>query len=288
MRLADLALGVRPRTLGAAVTPVAVGTFSAPSGSFARFAACLIVALGLQIGVNLVNDAADGARGVDAARVGPVRLVASGRASARAVWTAAALSIGIAAAAGIWLASVVGWELLGVGAIAILALLAYSAGPKPYAALGLGELLVFICFGLLATIGTAYAQEAAVLNPAIAASIPVGLCAVAIMLTNNVRDLDSDAAAGKRTVCVRLGRARSVLLFRLVLASIWLSIIVAVLIGELPNESLLALAAAPLAIGPWRAITSTQPAELIGALKGCAILQLQVGLGLCLGFLFAL
>lgn len=286
MRLADLALGARPRTLGAAVTPVVVGTLAAPGGTPARFVACLVVALGFQIGVNLVNDAADGARGIDAERIGPPRLVASGRASARSVWIAAAIAIGIAAAAGLWLVAEVGTELLLVGGFAILALLGYSAGPKPYASLGVGELLVFICFGLLATVGTAYVQAERILEPAVWAAIPIGLGAVAIMLTNNIRDLATDAASGKRTLAVRLGRARAITLFRIVLAAIWIVIAVAVLLGELPRPALFAFAALPLIAGPWRAIASEDPRDLIGALKQCAILQLQIGLGLVIGFVF--
>lgn len=287
MRLADLAVGVRPRTLGAAMTPVVVGTFVAESGSLTRAVACLVVALGLQIGVNLVNDAADGARGIDTDRVGPVRLVASGRASVREVWAAAYVAIAIAAAAGIWLAIEVGPELLVAGGVAILALLGYSAGPKPYAALGLGELLVFVCFGLLATVGTTYALTERIVEAAVWASIPIGLAAVAIMLTNNVRDLDTDAAAGKRTLVVRLGRPRAIWVFRLVLNGVFGAIIVAVLAGGMPKQTLLALASWPLVAGPWRAIASHDPAELIAALRMCAIVQMQVGIGLCIGFLFA-
>jgi 1,4-dihydroxy-2-naphthoate octaprenyltransferase len=287
MRFADIVVGARPRTLGAAITPVVVGTFASPVGSVPRFLLCLAVALGLQIGVNLVNDAADGVRGVDAARIGPPRLVASGRASARSVWAAASVSIGIAAAAGIWLAALVGWELLAVGAAMIVALFAYSAGPKPYAALGLGETLAFICFGLVATIGTAYVHAERLLEPAVWAAVPIGLCAVAMMLVNNVRDIDTDAAAGKRTLAVRLGRARSVAVFRVVLVTIFVTIGVAVRLDALPAEASFAFVALPLAVGPWRAVSSQDPRELIGALKQCAMLQLQVGLGLCIGFVFA-
>lgn len=287
MKLADLVAGARPRTLGASVTPVIVGTFAVPTGSALRFVGCLVVALGLQIGVNLVNDAADAARGIDAARVGPVRLVASGRATSAQVWTAAFIAITVAAGTGVWLASIAGWELLIAGAIAILALLGYSAGPKPYASLGVGELLVFLCFGVLATVGTAYVQASVIVEAAVWASIPVGLAAVAIMLTNNIRDHDTDAAAGKRTLAVRLGRRRGVSLFRVVLTGIWLSIGAGVVAGGLPKPCLLALTALPLSAGPWRAIDSDQPAELIGALKQCAILQLQMGFGLAIGFLFA-
>jgi 1,4-dihydroxy-2-naphthoate polyprenyltransferase len=285
--LKDLIAGARPRTLGAAVTPVMVGTFCVPQGTLARFSACLIVALGLQIGVNFVNDAADGAKGIDTNRVGPMRLVASGRATAKQVWFAASVSIVIAAGAGLWLALVVGMELLLVGALAIVALLAYSAGPKPYASLGFGEVLVFICFGLLATVGTAYVQAEQIVVSSIWVSVPVGLAAVLIMLTNNVRDIETDQAASKRTLAVRLGHARATALFKTVLLLIPASILLAVLLDQIPTPCLLALAAMPLAAGPWRTISSHDPIELISALKQCAMLQLQMGLGLVLGFVFA-
>lgn len=279
--------GVRPRTLGIGVAAVLVGSLAAPTGSAERSALALLVALGLQIAVNLANDAADGARGVDADRVGPMRLVASGAASGRAVWTAAALSTLIAALAGLRLAVLVGPELLIVGAIAIVAMLGYSAGPRPYASLGLGELMVFAFFGPAAVIGTAYVEAERVVDEAVWASIPLGLLAVAVMLANNIRDVPTDEASGKRTLCVRLGDARSRRLFRAVLLAAFFAIPVAVLLEGLPPATLLSLAGWPLVATPWRESRSAHGAEWVPVLQSTALLHLQVSIGCALGLAFS-
>ncbi|MCA1726600.1 MAG: 1,4-dihydroxy-2-naphthoate octaprenyltransferase, partial [Actinobacteria bacterium] len=204
-------LGARPRTLGASIVPVVVG--SAPMFSVPRFVLCLVVGLGMQVGVNYANDYFDGTKGVDTAqRLGPPRLVASGLAPARAVALAAAMAFAVALAAGVALAALATFWLLLVGAAALLGALLYSGGPKPYAGLGLGELSVFVFFGLVATLGSAFVQYGEVLHAVVSPdvsrlaigkefagiSVPpgfwfaggaVGLIAVAILVANNLRDI---------------------------------------------------------------------------------------------------
>jgi 1,4-dihydroxy-2-naphthoate octaprenyltransferase len=196
----------RPRTLPAAIVPVVVGT--AAGGVFApwRFAGALVVALALQVAVNYANDYFDGVRGVDTPdRVGPRRAVASGLVAPARMKVAIAVALGVAALAGLALTVAVGPELLLVGAASILAALAYSGGPRPYASAGLGEVFVFVFFGPVATIGTTYALSETIPSLAEWISIPVGMLAAAILVVNNLRDVETDAAAGKRTLAVRLG-----------------------------------------------------------------------------------
>ena len=200
----------RPRTLSAAVVPVLVGT--ATSGTFLpwRFAGALVVALALQVAVNYANDYFDAVRGVDTPdRVGPRRAVASGLVAPAQMKVAIALTLAVAAGAGLALTVVVGPELLLVGLASIAAALAYSGGPRPYASAGLGEVFVFAFFGPVATMGTAYVQAETIPLLTAVASIPVGLLATAILVVNNLRDVETDAAAGKRTLAVRLGPRRT-------------------------------------------------------------------------------
>lgn len=208
--------GARPRTLPAAIVPVLVGTAAAAGegdGEIAawRAAAALVVALALQVGTNYVNDYADGVRGTDdpRRRVGPVRLVGWGLASAAVVKRAAALSFGVAALAGLALALAVGPELLVVGAAAIAAGYFYTGGPRPYGYAGLGEVFVFAFFGVVATAGSVYVQTERLTALALAASVPVGCLATALLVVNNLRDIPSDTVAGKRTLAVRIGDART-------------------------------------------------------------------------------
>ncbi len=267
--------GARPRTLGAAVSPVLVGTAVASRYGdvvWWRALACLLLAVALQVGVNYANDYSDGVRGVDTQRRGPVRLVAGGLASAGAVKRAALLCFAAGGLIGIVLAVAVDWRLVIVGAVSILAAGLYSGGPKPYASSGLGEVMVLVFFGFVATCGSAYVHLERVPWLAVAAAVPVGLLACAILLVNNLRDVDSDRDAGKRTLAVRVGKARTRMLYR---ASIVLSVLVAVALPPTAPGALLCLVAVPLAFRPLRIVaTKTDPPALVQALIATARFQL--------------
>jgi 1,4-dihydroxy-2-naphthoate octaprenyltransferase len=198
--------------LPAAVVPVAVGTACAAGAGgveFWRAAAALVVSLALQVAVNYANDYSDGVKGTDDVRVGPVRLVASKLATPAAVKRAAFASMGVAAVAGVALAWAVGPQIVVVGVVSMLAAWGYTGGPKPYGYLGLGEVFVFVFFGVVATVGTTYVQLERVTGLAVAASVPVGMLACALLVVNNLRDIPTDTVAGKRTLAVRLGDGRT-------------------------------------------------------------------------------
>ncbi len=205
-------LGARPRTLPAAVVPVALGAAAAvgePSPVWWRVGLALVVSLALQVGVNYANDYSDGVRGTDEVRVGPTRLVAGGLASARSVKLAAFAAFGVAAVAGLVLAAATSWWLLAVGAAAILAGWFYTGGPKPYGYLGLGEVFVFVFFGLVATAGSAFVVAERITAVAWLAGCVAGCLACALLVINNLRDIPTDREVGKRTMAVRLGDART-------------------------------------------------------------------------------
>jgi 1,4-dihydroxy-2-naphthoate octaprenyltransferase len=209
-------IGARPRTLPAAVVPVALGAAAAvgePGHVWWRVAPALVVSLALQVGVNYANDYSDGVRGTDDTRVGPTRLVAAGLAPARSVKRAAFVAFGVAAAAGLVLAAVTSWWLLAVGAAAILAAWGYTGGPNPYGYMGLGELFVFVFFGLVATAGTMYAICRHVTGVAWLAGCLAGCLACALLVVNNLRDIPTDRLVGKRTLAVRLGDRLTRLLY---------------------------------------------------------------------------
>ena len=201
--------GARPRTLGAAVSPVLVGTAAAVADAdgviWWRFAGAMVVALALQVGVNYANDYSDGVRGTDKDRKGPLRLTATGTATPQAVKRAAALSFLVAAVVGLVLSLVVNPWLLLVGVAAIAAAVLYTGGPKPYGYIGLGEVMVLVFFGFVATVGSAYVQVEYVPGAAWWGALVVGLLACAILLANNVRDVPTDTVSGKRTLAVLLG-----------------------------------------------------------------------------------
>ena len=201
-------LGARPRTLPAAVVPVALGTAAAvglPHHVWWRAGLALVVSLALQVGVNYANDYSDGVRGTDDVRVGPARLVGGGLAPAKAVKRAAFVAFGLAAVCGLVLAIVTSWWLLAVGAAAILAGWFYTGGPKPYGYLGLGEVFVFVFFGLVATAGTTYVVAERLTAVAWLLGAAAGSLACALLVVNNLRDIPTDRKVGKRTLAVRLG-----------------------------------------------------------------------------------
>jgi 1,4-dihydroxy-2-naphthoate octaprenyltransferase len=280
--------GARPRTLGAAIAPVLVGTSAAVAevdGVIWWRAACaLVVALALQVGVNYANDYSDGVRGTDQDRKGPVRLTAGGLATPRAVKRAALLSFAVAAVAGLTVSLAVNPWLLLVGVAAIGAAWLYTGGPKPYGYLGLGELMVLVFFGFVATVGSAYVQIEEVPKAAWWGSLVVGLLACAILLANNVRDVPTDAVAGKRTLAVRLGAPTARKLFVACHVGAFLSVVV---IGLSQPWALLGLLALPLAISPVRTIlTRTDPPSLVAVLVATSKLEVVVAIlvsvGLCL------
>ena len=276
--------GARPRTLPAALVPVAVGTGVAIGyGDFSAWKAvlALIVALALQVGVNYANDYSDGIRGTDEARVGPVRLVAAGLAPPRQVLAAAIASFAVACVAGLVLAATTTWWLLAVGVAAVAAAWTYTGGPRPYGYRGLGEVAVFAFFGLAAVVGTAFVQVRSLTWLAFAACIPVGLLACALLVINNLRDIPSDTAAGKRTLAVRIGDSRTRLLYA---GCALVPFAVAALIAVVRPLTLLTLAAIPLAIAPVRAVrVGAHGPALIGALGQTGRLQLAFGALLTLG-----
>src|SRR5438270_2563995 len=204
--------GARPRTLPAAVAPVLVGTGAAAAlDGFRAVPAvlALVVSLALQVAVNYANDYSDGTRGTDADRVGPMRLVGSGAASPRAVLLAAVAAFAVAGVAGLALAAMSSWWLVAVGAVCILAAWTYTGGPIPYGYRALGEVFVFVFFGLVAVVGTTFVQTLSLDGLAFAAAVPIGLCSVALLVVNNLRDVHGDAAVGKRTLAVLLGEHRT-------------------------------------------------------------------------------
>ena len=283
--------GARPRTLGLSVVPVLVGVAAAGHVVAWRLVAALVVAAGLQIGVNLANDYFDGVRGVDThERTGPQRLVASGAASPRAVLTAALVSLGLAAVCGLALAlSTSPVLILAVGALALGAALLYSGGPRPYAGLGLGELMVFLFFGLMATCGSAYVMVETVPAAAWWGGVVMGLLAVAVLVANNLRDIPTDETGGKRTLAVRLGDRRTRMLYRTCVVGAFVTIVVGVVafivdgsVG-LTQWGLFGLIAWPLTIRPFERVRAATGRDLVPVLTGTAALHAACGLSLALG-----
>jgi 1,4-dihydroxy-2-naphthoate octaprenyltransferase len=281
--------GARPRTLPAAIAPVAVGAgLAAYVGSFmlGRALLALVVALALQVGVNFANDYSDGIKGTDASRVGPVRLVGQGLAPAAQVKRAAFACFALAAISGLVLVVLTAqWWLLLVGAASIAAAWLYTGGPRPYGYAGLGEVFVFVFFGVVPVVGTAYVQTLTITAVDVIASVGVGLLACAILVTNNLRDIRGDVGAGKITLAVRLGDVATRRLYAaIVIVALIVPLVLAVLTS--PWVALASLTAA-LAISPLRVVLggALGPA-LIPALKQTGILLLVYGLAL--GALLAL
>jgi 1,4-dihydroxy-2-naphthoate octaprenyltransferase len=276
--------GARPRTLPAAVVPVVVGTAVASAdGSVIwwRSLYALIVALAIQIGTNYANDYSDGVRGTDAERVGPVRLVAGGLAQPREVRAASFWAFGIASVAGLVLALATTPWLLVVGAGSLAAGWFYTGGPRPYGYAGFGEVFVFVFFGLVAVIGTAYLSLGRVTGLAVVAAVPVGLLATALLVVNNLRDIASDRQAGKNTLAVRIGEVATRKFYATcVIGALALTLVVAFW----RPAALLALLAAVPALPPLRRVLNgAEGRELVTALIRTGTLQLAFGALLALG-----
>jgi 1,4-dihydroxy-2-naphthoate octaprenyltransferase len=283
-------MAARPRTLPAAIAPVLVGTSLAiDRGVFhpVSFAAALLGSIFIQVGTNLANDYSDARRGADTEdRLGPVRVTAGGLAPPSQVLLATYVTFGMAVLCGIYLVAVAGPELLLVGVASILAGVTYTGGPKPYGYEGLGELFVFLFFGVVAVVGSYYVQIQALPWQAFVLSVPVGLLAAAILVVNNIRDLETDRRAGKRTLAVRLGRERTRALYTGIVGGAFIAAIVPWLAGSLTAWLVLSWLAVPLAVPVVRTVRDrTDGPSLNGALAGTGILQLAFCLLLSAGIL---
>ena len=274
-------MAARPRTLPAAVAPVLVGTaLAATEGTFHPlvFAAAMIGALFIQVGTNLSNDYSDARRGADAEdRLGPVRVTAGGLVPPRQVLIATYVAFGVAVLAGSYLIAVAGWELLAIGVASILAGVLYTGGPRPYGYEGLGEVFVFLFFGVVAVAGSYFAQVQRLEWEAFALAVPVGLLASAILVVNNVRDLETDRRAGKRTLAVRLGRPHARDLYAAMVYVAFLSVPVPWLAGadSIGPWVMLTWLALPLAVPIVRIVRNrTDGPSLNGALARTGQLQL--------------
>jgi 1,4-dihydroxy-2-naphthoate polyprenyltransferase len=283
-------LAARPRTLPAAISPVLVGTALAGSEDVFRalpFVAALVGSVFIQIGTNLSNDYSDARRGADTEdRLGPVRVTAGGLMPPKRVLVGTYVAFGIAVAAGLYLAAVAGWELLVVGVASILAGVLYTGGPRPYGYEGLGELFVFLFFGIVAVAGSYFVQTEELRWEAFALAVPVGLLAAAILVVNNVRDIDTDRRAGKRTLAVKLGRVRARRLFVAMLALSFL--VPLLLVAPLSPWVLLALASLPLVPPLVRTVsTRADGVALNQALAGTGRLLAVFSVLLALGVLLS-
>lgn len=284
-------MAARPATLPAGVAAVLIGTAIAwRDGVFAAlpFVVVLFAVIAIQIGVNFANDLADAQRGADTdARIGPRRAVASGAITPREMKRGIAVALGLAGLAGLYLIWYAGWPILVIGVISILAALGYTNGPIPYGYYGLGEFFVFIFFGVVATVGTRYVFGGPVPASAWAGGVVMGLMAAAILEANNIRDIDTDRDAGKRTLSVLVGRTWARRLYAGTLAGAFLTIIFGAALGWFPPMAVIALIVSPLAIPLITTIfTETAGPPLIGVLKGTAQLQLFVALLLSLAIVF--
>jgi len=285
-------IAARPRTLPAAIAPVLVGTSLAGTQQVFHalaFVCALIGSVFIQIGTNLSNDYSDARRGADTEdRLGPVRVTAGGLMPPKQVLVGTYVAFGIAVAAGAYLIAIAGWQLLVVGAASILAGVLYTGGPRPYGYEGLGELFVFLFFGVVAVVGSYYVQIQHLIWEAFALSVPVGLLASAILVVNNLRDIDTDRRAGKMTLAVRLGRVRTRRLFALMLLVAFISPIVTWLAGGLSAWLLLTLVALPMAPPLLRIVgTHTDGPALNGALAATGRLLAVFSMLLAAGVLLS-
>ena len=284
-------VAARPRTLPAAVAPVLVGTALAATEDVfkpLRFAAALLGSIFIQIGTNLANDYSDARRGADTEdRLGPVRVTAGGLMPPRRVLVGTWVAFGLAVAAGSYLAAVAGWELLVVGVLSIAAGVLYTGGPRPYGYEGLGELFVFLFFGLVAVGGSYFVQTEDLRWEAVALGVPVGLLAAAILVVNNVRDIETDRRAGKRTLAVRLGRERAVAVFAGMVLASFAALPVVLAFSDLDAWILLPLVAAPLAFPLQRTLSEQRDGPSLNKLLAdtgrlLAVFSLLLSVGLLL------
>jgi 1,4-dihydroxy-2-naphthoate polyprenyltransferase len=275
-------LAARPRTLPAGVAPVLVGTALAVAARdslrVGAFIAALLGAIFIQVGANLSNDYSDARRGADTEdRLGPVRVTAGGLVPPKQVLTATYISFGVAVLCGVYLIIIAGWVILAIGAASILAGVLYTGGPRPYGYEGLGDVFVFLFFGLVAVTGSYYAQVETLTWEAFALAVPVGLIAAAILAVNNIRDAPTDARVGKKTLAVRLGRAPARSIYA---AEIYLAFLVPVLVWLAGGEHvgpwvLLTWLALPLAVPLVRTVRQHDDGPTLnGALAKTGMLQL--------------
>ena len=280
--------GARPKTIPAAVVPVLVGTASVDADFILyRFLLALVVSIALQVGVNYANDYSDGIRGTDKDRVGPRRLVGSRLIKPKKVRLAAGLSFLLAAIAGLILAVAVSLWLIGIGCLAILAAWFYTGGSKPYGYSGYGEISVFIFFGLVATVGSAFLQAERIEAASILCSIPVGFLATALLVTNNLRDIETDSNTGKQTLAVRLGESGTRTFYTfLLLGSLAINVLIAFVYTYFV---LIALIALPLTMKLSNDVYSNlESINLIKVLENTAKLHLLSGLLLSIGLVLGL
>jgi 1,4-dihydroxy-2-naphthoate octaprenyltransferase len=284
-------MAARPRTLPAAIAPVLVGTAAAVQwiGHLPRvgaFVAALVGSIFIQIGTNLANDYSDARRGADTAdRLGPVRVTSAGLVTPQRVLRATWVAFAIAVACGVYLAAVAGIVILLIGAASIAAGVLYTGGPQPYGYAGLGEVFVFLFFGLVAVNGSYYVQIEQLDALPLGLSISVGFLATAILVVNNVRDLETDRRAGKMTLAVRMGRRNAVALYRLLVLGAFVVLPIALAAGESSLLPLIGFAALPMAVGPMRTMSNrTDGPALNGALAATgallAVFSLLVTAGL--------
>lgn len=269
------AMAARPRTLPAAVAPVIVGTALAHTQEQVfrplAFAAALVGSVFIQIGTNLSNDYSDARRGADTEdRLGPVRVTAGGLMPPRKVLLGTYVAFAVAIAAGLYLTAIAGIELLAVGLVSILAGVLYTGGPRPYGYVGLGELFVFLFFGVVAVTGSYFVQTEELSLLAFALAAPIGLLAAAILLVNNIRDIETDRRAGKRTLAVKLGRPGAARLFGVLLALAFVAPIAIWLIGGISAWILLPLAAGPVVLPLVRTVHSRTDGQSLNSALGRA------------------
>jgi 1,4-dihydroxy-2-naphthoate polyprenyltransferase len=287
-------MAARPRTLPAAIAPVFVGTAAAVywAGELPRvgaFFAALVGSIFIQIGTNLANDYSDAKRGADTAdRLGPVRVTSAGLVTPKRVLNATWIAFAVAVACGIYLATVAGVVILVIGAFSIAAGVLYTGGPRPYGYAGLGEVFVFLFFGLVAVNGSFYVQVEELDALPLGLSIAVGFLATAILVVNNVRDMETDRRAGKMTLAVRMGRHNAVVLYRSLVLGAFVVLPLALVAGEASALPLVGLLSLPLAVGPLRAITNrTDGPSLNAALAGTGALLGAYSLLVSAGLLLA-